>query len=131
MVKGFLEVSIGTSLLPDYVPYDTLDDDTPDGDNGNRDNNDDENHNYDNNENNVGNHLNDDNDYDNDNKYDNDDDDQTIMIFQTMHFVELLICEKAAFMAFTHIYMHRQILLCLHSVNPCLIYSRAEIFERS
>ena len=105
MVKGFLEVSIGTSLLPDYVPYDTLDDDTPDGDNGNRDNNDDENHNYDNNENIVGNHLNDDNDYDNDNKYDDDDDDQTIMIFQTMHFVELLICEKAEFMAFTHIYI--------------------------
>ena len=106
MVKGFLEVSIGTSLLPDYVPDDTLDDDTPDGDNGNRDNNDDENHNYDNNENIVGNHLNDDNDYDNDNKYDDDDDDdQTIMIFQTMHFVELLICEKTEFMAFTHIYI--------------------------
>ena len=92
-------------MLSDYVPDYTLDDDTPDGDNGNRDNNDDENHNYDNNENNVGNHLNDDNDYDNDNKYD--DDDQTIMIFQTMHFVELLICEKAEFIAFTHIYMHR------------------------
>ena len=106
MVKGFLEVSIGTSLLPDYVPYDTLDDDTPDGDNGNRDNNDDENHNYDNNENNVGNQLNDDNDYDNDNKYDNDDDDQTIMIFLTIHFVELLICEKAEYLAFIHIYIY-------------------------
>ena len=106
MVKGFLEVSIGTSLLSDYVPDYTLDDDTPDGDNGNRDYNDDENHNYDNNENNVGNQLNDDNDYDNDNKYDNDDDDQTIMIFQTIHFVELLICEKAEYLAFIHIYIY-------------------------
>lgn len=120
-----------TSLSKDYVLDDTLVDDPPVADNDVNDDNDDEHYSYDINENNYGNHLNDYNNDDNDNNYDKDNDDQTIMIFQTMHFVELLICEKAAFMAFTHIYMHRQILLCLHSVNPCLIYSRAEIFERS
>ena len=97
-----------TSLFPDYVLDDTLDVDTPNGDNGINDNNDDENCNYDKNENNDSNHLNDNNnDDDNNNNYDNDNDDQTIMIFQTLHFVEPFICEKADFLAFTHIYVDR------------------------
>ena len=96
-----------TSLSKDYVLDDTLVDDPPVADNDVNDDNDDEHYSYDINENNYGNHLNDYNNDDNDNNYDKDNDDQTIMIFQTMHFVELLICEKAEFMAFTHIYMHR------------------------
>ena len=47
------------------------------------------------------------NDDDNDNNYDNDNDDQTIMTFQTMHFVEPLICEKAEFLVFTYRYVDR------------------------
>ena len=102
-----------TSLFPDYVLDDTLDDGTPDGDNGINDNNDDENYNYDNNENNDSNDLNGNNNNNNNNNdnsnnnYDNDNDDQPIKIFQTMHFVEPVICEKAEFLAFTHIYVHR------------------------
>ena len=95
-----------TSLFPDYVLDDTLDHDSADGDNGINDNNDDENYNYDNRENNDGNDFNDNNN-NNDNNYDNDNDDQTTMIFQTMHFVEAFICEKAECFAFTHIYVHR------------------------
>ena len=94
-----------TSLFPDYVLDYTLHDDTPDGDNGINGNNDEENCNYDNNKNNDSNHLNDNNNDDNDNNYDHDNDDQTIMIFQIMHFVEPFICEKADFLAFTIIYI--------------------------
>ena len=105
-MNSLLKVSVKTSLFPDHVLDDTLDDNTPHGDNGVNDNNDDENYNYDNNENNDANKLNDNNNDDNDSNYDNGNDDQTIMIFQTMHFVEPFICKKAEFLAFTHIYMH-------------------------
>ena len=63
-------------MFPDYVLHDTLNVYTPDGDNG-INNNDDENYNY--------NDLND------------NDDGQTIMIPQTMHFVEPFLCEKLNF----------------------------------
>ena len=43
------------------------------------------------------NHHNDHNDYDNDNNYDNDNGDQTMMIFQAMHFRESFVCEKTEF----------------------------------
>ena len=56
---------------------------------------DDENYNLDNNDN---------DDDDSDNKYKNDNGDQTLMIFQTMHFSEPVICKKAEFLAFTQIY---------------------------
>ena len=55
-----------TILFPDYVLDDTLDDYTPDDDNGISDNNDDD---------------------DNDNNYDKDNDGKTMMMFQTMHFL--------------------------------------------
>ena len=84
-----------TILFPDYVLDDTLDDYTPDDDNGISDNNDDENYNYYNIENNSVDQLNDNNDDDNDNSYDKDNDGQTMMMFQTMHFL------------FTHVYVHR------------------------
>ena len=83
-----------TILFPDYIPDDTLDDDTPDNDNSISGINDDEIYNYDNNKNNDGDHLNDNNDAGNDSNYDNDNDDQTIVIFQTVHFL------------FTHVYLH-------------------------
>ena len=51
-----------TSLFPDYVLNDTVDDDGPDDDNGINDNNVDENYNYYNNESNGGDQLNDNND---------------------------------------------------------------------
>ena len=41
MVNGFLRVSVKTILSPNYALGDTLDDDTPDCDNGINDNNDD------------------------------------------------------------------------------------------
>ena len=105
MVNSFLKVSVKTSLFPDYVLEDTWDDDNPDDDNGINDINDGENYNYDNNDNNDGYHLNDNNDGGNDNNYDSNNDDQTIMIFQTIHFL------------FTRVYGHREVLVCLHSVN--------------
>ena len=71
-----------------------------------------------NNENNDRNHHNNHNNDDNDDNYDNDNEDQTIMIFQAMHFGEPFFCEKAEFRE------SAQILICLHSVNPCLIYKR-------
>ena len=40
------------------------------------------------------------------------------MIFQAMHFREPFVCEKVEFCE------SAQILICLHSVNPCLIYWR-------
>ena len=55
MVNGFLRVSVKTILSPNYALGDTLDDDTPDCDNGINDN-------YDNNENIDGNQFNDNND---------------------------------------------------------------------
>ena len=106
-----------TSLCRDYILDDTLDKDTPNDDNGINGINDDENYNYDNNGNNDSNCHNDHNDYDNDNNYDNDNGDQMIMIVQAMHFGEsFFLCEKAEFCECA------QILICLHSVNPCLIY---------
>ena len=74
-----------------------LDDDTLDGDDGINDN-DDENFNQNSNDSNDGYHLNDNNDDDQDNKNDNGNDDKTIIISQTMHFVEPFICEKAEFL---------------------------------
>ena len=71
-----------------------------------------------NNENNDRNHHNNHNNDDNDENYDNDNGDQTIMIFQAMHFGKPFVCEKAEFCESAHI------LKCLHSVNPCLIYRR-------
>ena len=50
-----------------------------------------------NNENNDRNHHNNHNNGDNDNSYDNDNGDQTIIIFQAMHFGEPFVCEKANF----------------------------------
>ena len=107
-----------TSLCRDYILDDTLDKDTPNDDNCINGINDDENCNYDNNGNNVCNCHNDHNDYDNDNNYDNDNGDQMIMTFQAMHFGEsfFFFCEKAEFCECA------QILICLHSLNPCLIY---------
>ena len=40
------------------------------------------------------------------------------MIFEAMDFVESFVCEKAEFCE------SAQILICLHSVNPCLIYKK-------
>ena len=88
MVNSFQEVRVETSLFRDYIVDDTLDKDTPNDDNGINGNNDDENYNYDNNGNNYYNSHNDHNDDDNDSNSDNDNGDQTIMIFQTMHFGE-------------------------------------------
>ena len=98
-----------TSLFRDYILDDTLDNDTPNDDSGINDimltkiiimriieidhNND-----------------------DNDNNYDNSNVDQTIMIFQAMHFGESFVCGKAEFCE------SAQILICLHGVNPSLIY---------
>ena len=40
------------------------------------------------------------------------------MMFQAMHFGEPFVCEKAEFSEIAHI------LICLHSMTPCLIYRR-------
>ena len=74
------------------------------------------NYHHGNNENNDRNHHN--NHDDNDGNCDNDNGDQTIMIFQAINFGEPLVCEKAESC------VSEQILICLHSVNPCLIYRR-------
>ena len=95
MVNSFQKVRVETSLYRDYILDNTLDNDTPNDDNGINDNNDDENYNHDNNRNNYCNRHNDHNDDDNGNSYDNDTGDQTIMIFQVMHFGESFVCEKA------------------------------------
>ena len=121
MVNSFLNVGMKTSFLWGYVPDDILGDDTPDGDNGINDNNDDQNYKYDNNDNNDSNYLNDNNNDDNDNNYDDDNDDQTTMIFQVMHF-EPSICEKAEFLAFNYIPVHKEIVICLHSVEPLFYF---------
>ena len=87
-----------TSLFQDYILDGTLDNDTPNRDNGINDNYDDdddyENYINDNNGNNDCNHHNDYNDDDNDNNYDNDNDDQTIMIFQAIYFKEPFLLVK-------------------------------------
>ena len=78
-----------TSLFQDYTLGCTLDNDTPNGDNGINDNdNDDENYINDNKADNDRNNHNDYNDDDNDNNYVNDNGDQTITIFQAMHLGE-------------------------------------------
>ena len=78
---------------------------------------DDENYIYDNNGSNDCNRHNDHNDDDdNNNNYDNNNGGQTIMIFQAMHFGESFLCKKTEFCEST------QILICLHCVNPSLIY---------
>ena len=78
-----------TSLLQDYILDDTLDNETSSGyyihDNYD-DDYDEENYINDNNENNDRNHHNDYNDDDNDNNFDHDHGDQTIVIFQAIHF---------------------------------------------
>ena len=76
------------------------------------------NYNHGTNESNDRNHHNNHNDDDNDNNYDNDNEDQIIMIFQAMDFREPFVYEKAEF------WENVQILICLHSVKPCLIYRR-------
>ena len=76
------------------------------------------NYNHGNNENNDCNHHKNHDDDDNDKNYDNDNGDQTIMIFQAIHFGESFVCDKGEFCE------SAQILICLHSVNPCLIYRR-------
>ena len=95
--SSFQKVREEKSLFPGYIIDDTLDNDTPNGDNGINDNDDNENHINDNNENNYHNHHNDHNDDDIDNNYDNDNGDQTIIIFQAMHFGEPPFCEKTEF----------------------------------
>ena len=83
LVNSFQEVRVETSLFREYILDDTLDKDTPNDDNGINGINDNENYNYDSNKNNDCNRHNDD---DNDNNYDNDNGNQTIVIFQAMHF---------------------------------------------
>ena len=108
-----------TSLYQDYILDDTLDNDNPNADyiyDSYDDDYDDENYINDNNDNNDRNHHNDYNDNDNDNNFDNDNGNQTIVIIQAIHFGELFACEKTEFCK------SAQVLMCLHSVNPCLIY---------
>ena len=72
LVNSFRKVRVETSSFPDYILDETLDNDTPNGDNCINDNDDhDENCIYDNNENNDRNQYNDHTDDDNDNNYDN------------------------------------------------------------
>ena len=109
-------VKVETSSFRDYILDDTLDNDTPNDDNGINNDSDNGNYNHDSNGNNDCNCHNDHNDDDdNDNNYDNDNGDQTIMIFEAMDFGESFVCKKAEFCE------SAQILICLHSVNPCLI----------
>ena len=108
-----------TSLFQDYVLDDTLDNETPNGDyisDNYYGDYDDENYINDNNGNNDCNHNNDYNDADNGNNFDNDNGDQTIVIFQAIHSGELFACENTEFCK------SAQILMCLHSVNPCLTF---------
>ena len=66
--------------------------------------------------NNDRNHHDDYNDNDNNNNFDNNNGDETIVIFQAINFGELFAYEKTEFCK------SAQILMCHHSVNPCLIY---------
>ena len=115
MVNSFQKVKVETSSLRDYILDGTVDNDTPNDDNGINNDSDNGNHNHDSNGNDCNRH-NDHNDDDNDNNYDNNNGDQTIMKFEAMNFGESFVCEKAEFCE------SAQILICLHSVNPCLIY---------
>ena len=116
MVNSFQEIRVETNLFPDYILDDTSDNDNLNGDKSINDMDDDENYINDNNRNNDCNHPNDHNDDDNDNNFDNDNGDQIIRILQAMHFREPFVCDKAGFCE------SAQTLMCLHSVNPCLIY---------
>ena len=116
MVNSCQKVKVETSLFQDYILDDTLDNDTPNDDNFINNESDNGHYNHDSNGNNDCNRHNDHNDDDNDNNYDNDSGDQTIMIFEAVGFGESFVCEKAEFCE------SAQILICLHSVNPCLIY---------
>ena len=78
--NSFLKVRVDTSLFPDYILDDTLDNDTPNGCNGISDNID-EKHDHDNIENNNVNLYNNNCD-DNDSNFDNVNGDQTIMMFR-------------------------------------------------
>ena len=78
-------------MYPDYVPENTLDDNTPYGADDINDNIDNASYYDDNNANNDSNHINDNNDY-NDNSYDNYNNDQATTAFQTMHLVKVCQC---------------------------------------
>ena len=128
LVNSLHKARVETSLFQDYILDDTLDNETPNGDyiNDNYDDDyDNENYVNDNNGNNDRNHHNDHNDDDNDNNFDNDNGDQTILIFQAIHFGEPFACEKTEFCE------SAQILMCLHNVSPCLIYRGGLIFLKN
>ena len=112
MVNSFQKVKVETSSFGDYILDDTLDNDTPNDDNGINNDSNNGNYNHGSNGNNDCNRHNDHNDDDNDNNYDNDNGDQAIMIFEALDFGESFVCEKAEFCE------SAQILICLHSVNP-------------
>ena len=121
LVNSFQKARVETSLFQDYILDSTLDNETPNGDNDINDNYDDDDYDHenyvnDNNGNSDCNHHDDYNDDDNDNNYDNANGNQAIMIFQAIHFGESFACEKTEFCE------SAQILMCLHSVNPSLIY---------
>ena len=119
LVNSFQKARVETSLFQDYILGDTSDNETPNGDyiNDNYDDDyDDESYITDNNGNNDYNHHSNYNHDDNDNNFDNDNGDQTMMIFQVIHFGKLFACEKTGFCE------SAQILMCLPSVNLCLIY---------
>ena len=123
MVNSFQEVRVGTSLFADYILDDTLDNVTSNGNNGINDNDDDEiyiNHNYGNNDFIDHNDHND----DNDNNYGNNNGGQTTMILQAMYLGEPFVCEKVGFCE------SAQILMSLHSVIPCLIYTEELRFSK-
>ena len=90
MVNSFQKVRVETDLLPDYILDYSLDNDTPNGDNGINDNDDCECYNNDNNGNNDLNHHNDHNDDNNDNNHDKDNGDHTIIILENLSFVKKL-----------------------------------------
>ena len=104
LVNSFQKARVKTNLYQDYILDDTLDNETPNGDyiNDNYDDDDyDENYINDNNGNDDRNQHNDEG---NNNNFENDIGDQT----------------KSA-----------QILMCLHSVNPCFIYRGALRFFKN
>ena len=124
LVNNFQKTRVETSFFQYYILDDTLDNETP-NDNYINDNYEDDyddeiyvNDNNNNNNNNDRNHYNDYNHDDNDNKFDNDNLDQTVVIFQAIHFGELFAFEKTEFCE------SALILMCLHSVNPGLFYGR-------
>ena len=88
LVNSFPKVRVETSLFQECILDNALDNDTPNGDNGIKDNDDDQNYINDNNGNNDHNHHHDYNDGDHDKNYHNDNEDQRKMNFKTMHFGE-------------------------------------------